>query len=69
MIYKFVPHLAFRSGGNAFKMPPFWYRSVGKSVDKVGMDYYLFPFNLFIRLKRRVYANVQKTKAIRSRNN
>jgi hypothetical protein len=59
-MYRFVPYLTFRDGDNAFKMPPFWFRSVGKSVNKLGIDYYLFPINLFIRLKRRLYVKKEK---------
>lgn len=60
-IYYFVPYLPFKGGDNAFKRPPFWYGCIGDSLDHYGLDYYLFPLNLIIRLARWLYAQKKKT--------
>jgi len=60
MIYRFVPYLPLKSGDNAFRRPPFWYRRVGKSLNAFGWDYYLFPFNLLAKFVRYYYVKKQE---------
>lgn len=60
-IKKVIPEVQFQAGFGGFKVPRGYY-FVRRLTNQFGSEYYLFPFNLIMRLRWWLYYHVPKGK-------